>query len=54
MGVERIGVERMRVERMGVGRMSHLEKSASWAPWEKSRSRWVRFGHLWTQVSLGV
>ena len=29
-----------------VGKDPRLWKSASWAPWEKSRRRWVRFGHL--------
>ena len=30
-----------------VGKALSPEKSASWAPWEKSRSKCVRFGHLW-------
>ena len=30
-----------------VGKDPRLWKSASWAPWEKSSRRWVRFGHLW-------
>ena len=30
-----------------VGNEERPEKSASWAPWLKSSSRWVRLGHLW-------
>jgi hypothetical protein len=30
-----------------VGKALRPEKSASWAPWEKSSSRWVRLGQRW-------
>ena len=30
-----------------VGNELRPEKSASWAPWEKSSSRWVRLGQRW-------
>ena len=31
-----------------VGKDERPEKSASWAPWLKSSSRWVRLGQRWT------